>query len=131
MYVTVTKISFHLADFQSLFLFLDSINILNSGNYVENNSVINQFTSNGTDSTLALTCATIDGLGGSSWSMLSHSGNVVVHLNNMSGVFNTNILTLSDPTSDFSTRFSCRSQNNDTLYKEVLVTTGMYVIYIQ
>ena len=105
--------------------FLDSINILNSGGDVENNSVINQFTSNGTSLTLTLACATIDGLGGSSWNMSSLSGNVVVQLNNTSDMYNINTLILLNPTSDFAARFGCRSLSNDTLYKEVLVTRGM------
>lgn len=73
---------------------------------------------------LTLTCATIDGLGGPSWDMLSQSGNVVVQeQSNISYMYS--VLSLSNPTSNFAARFSCRSRSNNSVYKEVLVTTGM------
>ena len=105
------------------YFFVDSINILNNGSDVENDSVINQFNNNGENLTVTLTCTTIDGLGEPIWTMLSESGNVVVLQKNMS--YNTNALILSNPTSDLITRFTCRSQSNSSLYKVVLVTTGM------
>lgn len=104
--------------------FIDSVNILNNGNDVENNSVINQYISDGMN--LTLTCTTIDGLGEPSWSMLSKSGNVMCDINNMSLMYNVLILTLSNPIDDFAANFICGS-NKNSLYKEVLVTTGLYV----
>lgn len=93
--------------------------------YVENNSVINEFTNS---SDLTLTCATIDGLGEPSWNMLSDSGNIVVQiLNNISYMYS--VLSLSNPTTNFTARFSCRSSSNSSLYKEVLITTGTYLYY--
>ena len=86
--------------------------------------MINQFINNGVNLTVTLICATIDGLGAPSWTMLSESGNVVVQ--NMS--YNTSTLNLSNPTSDFVARFTCSSQDNSSLYKVVLITTGRYAV---
>lgn len=89
--------------------------------YVENTSVINQFTN---DSSLTLMCTTVDGLGEPNWNMLSQSGNVVVQvMSNMSYMYN--VLSLSNPTNDLAVRFSCRSRNDSSLYKEVFITTGI------
>ena len=109
----------------SLCIFIDAINIFNNGMYVENISVINEFTNS---SNLTLTCTTIDGLGGPLWNMLSESGNAVVqNLLNISYMYS--VLSLSDPTNDFAARFSCRSLSNSSLYKEVLITTGTHIYY--
>lgn len=78
---------------------------------------------------LTLTCATIDGLGGPSWSMLSQSGNVIVqHLDNVTYMYS--ILSLSNPTNDFSALFTCGSRSDNSLYKEILVTRGISVMYM-
>ena len=104
---------------------LDSINIFNNGMYVENTSVINQFTNDGS---LTLMCTTVDGLGEPNWNMLSQSGNVIVQeMSNMSHMYS--VLSLSNPTNDFAARFSCRSHSNSSLYKEVLITTGILRLY--
>jgi len=102
------------------FHLLDPINILNSGGDVENNSVINDF---GDNSILILTCVTTDGLGEPNWMMMSESGNAVIQKLNTTTSY-MSILSVTNPSNDFATNFSCRSSNDNSLYKEILVTRG-------
>ena len=96
---------------------LGPVIIRNSGEDVENGSIINDFGVNATDLELSLTCTSVYQNEIVEWIRVDITGNVEQELSNNS---HSSTITFTNPTDDFNSTYRCKS-NNTLLYKDVYI----------
>ena len=87
------------------------------GEDVVNQSIINDFSTNGTDAELSLTCTSVYQNEMVEWVMLNMSGNVELEVSDNPY---SSTITFTNPSDGFTSIFRCKS-NNTLLYKDVAV----------